>query len=137
MSWKGLSQFLDGELPPYSLEQVQMLRLTNSGIAQTAAISPDGKYVAHVRDEAGTQGLWVRQVATASDVSIVPGADVSYRWVRVSPDGNYVFYVVWDRTKRSPELWQVPFSETLELHERSSTMYRAFRRCRRTASALQ
>ena len=27
---------------------------------------------------------------------------------RVSPDGNYVFYVVWDRSKRSPELWQVP-----------------------------
>lgn len=108
LSWKRLSRFLDEELPRYSLGQVQLLRLTNSGNAETAAISPDGRYVAHVINEAGRQGLWLRQVATASDVSIVPPAEVSYRWVKVSPDGNYLFYVVWDRTKRSPELWQVP-----------------------------
>src|SRR4030095_13281229 len=36
-------------------------KLTSTGRAQGAVISPDGKYVVHIVNEAGNQGLWGRQ----------------------------------------------------------------------------
>ena len=75
-----------------SFDAVKLTRLTNTGQATLAAISPDGKYVVHVVDDAGAQSLWIRQVATASNVQIVPPADVRYHGVAFSPDGNYVYY---------------------------------------------
>jgi hypothetical protein len=43
-----------------------------------AAISPDGKYVAHVKSDAGQQSLWLRQVTTTSDTQIVPPSPQKY-----------------------------------------------------------
>ena len=45
-------------------------RLTSTGKATHAAISPDGNYVVHVVNDSGKQSLWVRQVATSSNVQI-------------------------------------------------------------------
>jgi len=75
-----------------SFDAVKLTRLTNTGQATLAAIAPDGKYVVHVVDDASVQSLWIRQVATASNVQIVPPADVRYDGVAFSPDGNYVYY---------------------------------------------
>lgn len=47
-------------------------RLTNIGKALDAAVSPDGKLVVYVLADAGQQSLWVRDVATNSNVQIVP-----------------------------------------------------------------
>ena len=55
-----------------SFQAAKLQRLTTSGRASDAAISPDGKYVAHVKSDAGQQSLWLRQVATTSDTQIVP-----------------------------------------------------------------
>jgi Tol biopolymer transport system component len=78
--------------PPISFDDVKPTRLTNTAHATLAAISPDGKYVVHVANDAGAQSLWMRQVATASNVQIVPPADVLYDGVAFSPDGDYVYY---------------------------------------------
>ena len=78
-----------------SFDAVKLTRLTNTGQAALAAISPDGKYVVHVGDDVGAQSLWIRQVATASNVQIVPPADVRYHGVAFSPDGNYVYYATY------------------------------------------
>jgi len=74
----------------------KMTRLTNSGKAGNATISPDGKYVAYqARDESGQLSLWVKHVATGSNVQIVPnaGTDVSFPQSTFSPDGNYLYYL--------------------------------------------
>jgi serine/threonine protein kinase len=55
-----------------SLIAPKLQSLTTSGNASDAAISPDGKWVAHVKDDAGQQSLWLRLVATTSDTQIVP-----------------------------------------------------------------
>src|SRR5262249_23214814 len=55
-----------------SVPMLKIQRLTTSGRASDAAISPDGKYVAHVKTGAGQQSLWLRQVTTPSDTQIVP-----------------------------------------------------------------
>src|SRR5215469_2524299 len=51
----GLSR-LGSHAPPASLE---ITRVTGSGAVQQADISPDGKYLAYVRQQAGKQSLWL------------------------------------------------------------------------------
>jgi Serine/threonine protein kinase len=76
-----------------SFSSVQLARLTSTGKARNAAISPDGNFVVHVVDEAGKQSLWVRQVATGSNVQIVPPAAVTYWGLTFARDGTYIYYV--------------------------------------------
>jgi Tol biopolymer transport system component len=73
---------------------MKITRLTSTGKARYAAISPDGRYVVHVVDEDGQQSLWMRQVAPSSNVQIVPPANFSYGGLSFSPDGNYIYYLV-------------------------------------------
>jgi hypothetical protein len=75
-------------------EKTQITRLTTNGKVTIAAISPDGRYVAYVTDEAlqgGRETLWVRQVGTGSDVQIVPPADVGYGGLTFSHDGDFLY----------------------------------------------
>ena len=51
---------------------ITMRRLTNTGTARIAAISPDGRYVVHVDGNFDKPSLWMRQASTASSVQIVP-----------------------------------------------------------------
>ena len=88
--------------------EVKMTRLTNSGRATRAVISPDGRYVAHVMEDAGGQSLWVRQVATSSNIQIVPPFQGTYKGLTFSPDGNHVYCVKWEGDKAGTELLQVP-----------------------------
>jgi len=87
---------------------IKMSRLTSGGTALRAAISPDGRYVVHVAVHEGRQGLWIRQVATTSNVMIVPPGDVDFRGLAFSPDGNYVYYVAYPRNENFASLFQVP-----------------------------
>jgi eukaryotic-like serine/threonine-protein kinase len=81
-----------------SLSNMEVTRLTNTGKSVLAAISPDGKYVAHVVEDAGQEALWIRQVVTASNVQIVLPSDVQYLSLTFSPDGNYVYYTIMPRS---------------------------------------
>lgn len=65
---------------------------TNSGTSVCAAISPDGKSVAHVEKKDGKQQLVVTGWATSVDSVVVPPDDVSYLGVTFSPDGYYVYF---------------------------------------------
>jgi len=73
---------------------MQMTPLTSSGDVFDAALSPDGRYLAHIRAGAAGVSLWVRQIATGSDVELVPaaGPDRNLYNARFTPDGNYVSY---------------------------------------------
>ena len=83
-------------------------KLTASGNVISAAISRDGKYAAYVMDESGRQGLWVRQIAIANSIRIVPPAAVEYRGVVFSNDSNYLYYVVYEQGGKNGNLYQVP-----------------------------
>ncbi|MGB7924499.1 MAG: DPP IV N-terminal domain-containing protein [Pyrinomonadaceae bacterium] len=74
-------------------ERVKLNRLTTTGKAINADISPDGKFVAFAVADAGQQSLWIRQVATTSNVQIMPPSEVGYIGLTFSRDGNYVYYV--------------------------------------------
>src|SRR5262245_47870387 len=86
-------------------EKMKIANLTNSGKVVTAAISPEGKYVVYALADSGKQSLWIRQVATASNVQIVPPRDVIYTGVTFSGDGNYLYY---NESRGAGELYQMP-----------------------------
>jgi eukaryotic-like serine/threonine-protein kinase len=88
----GLYKFISGK-KSVSVPTPKFQALTTSGKASDAAISPDGKYVAHVKSDAGLQSLWLRQVATFSDTQIVPPSAQNYYGITFSKDGNYIYYV--------------------------------------------
>jgi serine/threonine protein kinase/Tol biopolymer transport system component len=91
-----------------AFRSIRMTRLTSTGKSRVAAISPDGKYVVHVIEDAGNQSLWIRQVATANNVQIVPPAEVEFFGMTFSPDGNYVYYVTAAKNASIGLLYVVP-----------------------------
>ncbi len=65
---------------------------TNRGDVEDCALSPDGRFIAYVAGRANQHTLRVRQVATGSDVEILPVQDASIEFPSFTPDGNYIFY---------------------------------------------
>ena len=97
------------DVPPAAAFAIdRMSRLTTTGSARLAAISPDGKYVVHVKLEEEGTSLWTRQTATTSDVRIVPPGEVRFDGLAFSPDGNYVYYNAYPGTRGVASLFRVP-----------------------------
>jgi serine/threonine protein kinase len=78
---------------PTPFQNFSITQVTNTGKAQDAAISPDGKYVLNVQNDNGLQSLWLRNVPTSSDTQIVPPSAAVYKSLAFSPDGNYVYFL--------------------------------------------
>jgi len=84
------------------------MRLTTTGTSKRVAISPDGKYIAHVTGNAEGDSLFVRQVAVANDTRIAGPLQSDLVWVTFAPDGNFVYYLVLEKDKGETELFRVP-----------------------------
>ena len=69
-----------------------LTRITSSGNVTGAAISPDGRLVAHVESEQGEQSLWLRQLATGQTLRLVPPRIVFYWGLAFTRDGNSIVY---------------------------------------------
>ncbi len=94
--YKKFSQWL-GDSGPVPFQSMSMEKLTSSGKALLATISPDGKYVVNVVDEGqGQQSLWMRHVATGSNAQIMPASERNYRGLTFSPNGDFLYFVAGD-----------------------------------------
>lgn len=96
----------DGRAAPFS--DIKLTRLTNSGRATLAAISPDGRYIVHVSKDAEGESLWLKQVATQSNVQIAPAAALSYWGLTFSPNGEYIYCVTAESNKGDTSLSLIP-----------------------------
>ena len=73
----------------------QSMRLTsetNRGDVLDCAISPDGRFLAYTAGKTGSSTLRVRQVATGSDVEVIPPQEGLIEFPCFTPDGNYLFF---------------------------------------------
>jgi serine/threonine protein kinase/Tol biopolymer transport system component len=93
---------------PTPFETMNVNRLSTSGNAVVAAVAPDGRYAAYALSEAQGQSLWVKQIATAATLQIVPPANITYEGLTFSRDGNYLYCFRWDKSKTDTELLKVP-----------------------------
>jgi eukaryotic-like serine/threonine-protein kinase len=75
--------------------------LTTAGNVLTAAISPDGAYLAYATSEnADRSALWLEQLSTSTRRAIIPAAEHRYYALTFSPDGGHIYYVA--DTNESP-----------------------------------
>jgi serine/threonine protein kinase/Tol biopolymer transport system component len=92
-----------------NLQTMKITQVTESGKAADVAVSPDGQYAVYVLREGEKQSLNVRQVATGSDVQILPPDVVNFRGLTYSPDGNYIYFVRSDKSNVNwSYLFQIP-----------------------------
>jgi serine/threonine protein kinase/Tol biopolymer transport system component/tetratricopeptide (TPR) repeat protein len=91
-----------------AFQNATVSKVTAAGNVRRAALSPDGKLVAYVIDEAGKQGLWVRQVAVSNSFRLAPPSEAYYRAITFSRDGTYVYYTLASKEGAGFELYQVP-----------------------------
>ena len=82
----------------FNLANMQITKLTDSGKASAVAIAPDGRYVVYVMRDAEKQSLWVRNVATRSDVQVLAPDVVQFQGISFSPDGNHIYFVRSDKS---------------------------------------
>lgn len=101
-----ISQRQIAQQSPEPFASMKLTRLTTNGKASCAAISPDGKYVAHALGGRGQQSLWLRHIATGSDTEIVPADHVDYNALIFSPDGNYIYFLRWESVENA--MYRVP-----------------------------
>jgi DNA-binding winged helix-turn-helix (wHTH) protein len=108
----GLYKLFAGNKPSTAVtepfQQMKIERLTTTGKATVAAISPDGKYVAHALGGGSRQSLWLRHIATGSDKEIVPTAAVNYTSLTFSPDANYIYFLRTESAEGWNPLYRVP-----------------------------
>src|SRR5262249_26256186 len=69
--------------------------VTSLGTVIDAVLSPDGKYVAYTVSENARQGLFIRQLATASTLTLVRPSPVGFWGTTFTPDGGLVYYVTY------------------------------------------
>jgi serine/threonine protein kinase len=74
-------------------QSISIDKITQTGKATLAAISPDGKYILNVVRDSGQESLWLRNVPTNSNTQVIPPAEVNYLGLRFSPDGNYLYFM--------------------------------------------
>jgi eukaryotic-like serine/threonine-protein kinase len=79
--------------PSPRFERLRFTKLTSSGKAEDAAISPDGNYIVYSQRDRKGSGLWLRQVSSGSDVQTLPSEEPHFRGLTFSPDGNSIYFV--------------------------------------------
>jgi serine/threonine protein kinase/Tol biopolymer transport system component len=109
----GLYKLASQKRPPASSPAIEMTRLTATGNVTTGSISPDGKHVVYAVKDVGQQSIWVRQVATSSNVQIVPPSDATYTNFAFTHDGNYVYFNKREKDG-SDSLYQMPSGGGME-----------------------
>jgi eukaryotic-like serine/threonine-protein kinase len=81
--------FSQGKVP---FQSIRITKITGTHNARLGAMSPDGKYLSYVLNEEGNESVWLRHMATESNVQIVKPERVQYSALRFSLDGGYLYY---------------------------------------------
>jgi Tol biopolymer transport system component/tRNA A-37 threonylcarbamoyl transferase component Bud32 len=96
-----------GGLPFAQLQNMKFTKLPAGGVTRSAVISPDGRLMARVADEAGKTSLRVRQLATPNEKQLVAPSEDYYLGVTFSPDGEFLYFVRGKRGQLFHELFRV------------------------------
>jgi serine/threonine protein kinase len=73
-------------------QSIKITRISGTHNASIGAMSPDGNYLAYVINNEGNESLWLRHLASESNVQIISPEHVQYRALRFSPDGSHIYY---------------------------------------------
>ena len=107
----GVYKLVSKNMPVIDTRKLTIQPLTDDGeVTNFASISPDGRFVAYGRRD-GERSLRVKQVATGSEVTVVPPQPGLFLsgGATFTPDGNYLYYTHSDpNAPNSFNLYTVP-----------------------------
>jgi Tol biopolymer transport system component len=89
-------------------DHMQLIRLTDSGNASRPALSPDGKYVAYLSNDADGIGIYLMQVATHATIRTVATRHGRIPNLAFSADGAYLYFVEAEAQTEANGLFRVP-----------------------------
>ena len=75
-----------------TFDNFSISQISETGKITAAAISPDGKYVLNVVQDAGKNSLWLRHLPTNSNTQVVAPSSSEFLTPTFSPDGNYIYF---------------------------------------------
>jgi eukaryotic-like serine/threonine-protein kinase len=78
---------------PPDFSSIRMQRITTTGQALSAGLSPDGRYVVYSQDDNGKKSLWLRQLASTNSVQLLPPAPRAFLIPEFTPDGSFIDYL--------------------------------------------
>lgn len=102
----GLYLFLPSADMPFS--SFQFSRITSTGNVQSAAISSDNRYICYSQFDKGKYSLWVRQLATSSNIQIRPPQQDYIGDPIFSNDGNFIYFRMQDPDGVQASLFKIP-----------------------------
>ena len=73
-------------------QSIKISKISGTHNARIGAMSPDGNYLAYVLNSEGNESLWLRHLASESNVQIIPPEHVQYSGLRFSPDGSHIYF---------------------------------------------
>jgi Tol biopolymer transport system component len=88
----GVYSLLRGKAAAIPFRNFTITKVTDNGKSVRAALSPDGKYILSVVEDAGKQSLWLRHVETNSDTQVVTPEATHYSRLAFSPDASYLYF---------------------------------------------
>ncbi|HEX7877807.1 MAG TPA: protein kinase [Candidatus Eisenbacteria bacterium] len=92
----GSSFFRKSAKPVAAPADIKVTTITNKGDVSNPVISPDGRYLAYVSGPIDKRQVYVRQIATGSDIEVLQSLPVPPERLNFSPDGNYLYYLAPD-----------------------------------------
>ncbi len=94
-AWKSDANNLNA---PIFSSKFKSTKLTDTGKANHAIISPDGNYIVYTNEVSGKQSLWLRQLSGGINTEILQSSDENYFGLAFSNDSETIFFV------RKPEI---------------------------------
>ena len=102
--WRG-----PGASQPRTATNLSIERITTLGTVIDAVVSPDGKYVAYVTAENTRQGLWLRQLSSASTIALVPPTlSLGFWGITFAPGGDAVYYALFTPGEPARAIYRIP-----------------------------
>ena len=86
---------------------LSVVPVTASGNVISASISPDGRYMAYVESEQGSQSLWLQQLSGGQTLRLIAERPVAYWSQTFTPDGNNIVYGVKSDDEPTGALYQI------------------------------
>jgi len=91
-----------------AFERTVAMKITSSGKAMKAALSPDGRSVAYAPLQSGLESLNLRETGSVHDVELIPPSKGRYIGVTFSPDGTKLYYVIRNARTEAGSLYSIP-----------------------------
>ncbi|MBS1794514.1 MAG: PD40 domain-containing protein [Acidobacteria bacterium] len=87
---------------------VSVRRLTTNGQVQLAALSPDGKLYAYVKNDAEKSSLRLGYVAGGNEIELRAADETDYHQLAFGPDGGRLYFSTSDEKHPQPALYRMP-----------------------------